>query len=206
VAAGELKIRAVTKISFLDRKRASTMGDYYQIIADLDADLASAETTAARLRDWLVSREIIVLAPSPYHASGPSYVAAKNFNLVSGEPYPQLHELLGNWVEFVAKHEVFYSAGLAEPKLVCSSCGKTSATNDAWSDAIGEWFDGSGSGVLACPQCAARAPIADWQHNPPWAFGNVGVKFWNWPSLREDFVRQVSDILGHRCRLVYGKL
>jgi hypothetical protein len=43
------------------------------------------------------------------------------------------------------------------------------------------------------------------RHDPPFAFGNVGVKFWNWPLLRDDFSKALAELTGHRMRLIYGK-
>jgi hypothetical protein len=183
------------------------MGDHYQTAADLDADVRTAEATVARLREWMVSQQIIVA-----HASdcvlgkhlGPA--PGKNYTLAAREPSPFLFELHTNGVAFIAKRTVFYSCGIGDITLVCSACGKRFESNDAWSGAINEWFIESGKGILSCEHCGAVAPITEWQHDPPWAFGYVGVEFWNWPPLREDFLTALGEVVGHHFRLVYGKL
>jgi hypothetical protein len=182
------------------------MGDYYQTAADLDADVQTAEATAARLRDWMVSQQIIVADQSGCVLGNHlGHAPAKNYTIAAKEPYPFLFELRTNGVAFIAKHTVFYSAGIGETTLVCSACGRKFGSNEAWSTALDEWFKGNGQGVLPCEHCGAEAPITEWRHDPPWAFGNVGVEFWNWPSLREDFLKALGEVVGHRFRLVYGK-
>jgi len=183
------------------------MGDYYQTAVDLDADIQSAEATALRLCDWMISQEIIVgsqtdcvLGDYLGHAPG------KNYTLAAKEAYPPLFELRTNGVAVIAKHSVFYSVGVGDIILVCAACGKRFGSNDSWSAAVENWQTGNGPSILPCERCGAAAPITEWQHDPPWAFGNVGVEFWNWPSLREDFLNALGEVVGHRFRLVYGKI
>lgn len=111
-----------------------------------------------------------------------------------------------NGVKFIAERHVFYSGGIGDPTLICSVCQKRFRYNDAWSAAIENWYIAHGPGMLVCEQCGAQAPITEWQHEPPWAFANLGIEFWNWPRLREQFLTKVSEVLEHRVRLVYGKI
>jgi hypothetical protein len=41
---------------------------------------------------------------------------------------------------------------------------------------------------------------------PPWGFGNLGFKFWNWPPLLPRFVKEVEEQLGNEVVFVYGKI
>jgi hypothetical protein len=183
------------------------MGDSYQTVVDLDAEVKAAEATAARLRDWMVSQEIIVADQSDCVLGDHlGHAPARNYTLAAEKPYPPLFGLRTNGVAFIAKHTVFYSVGIGEITLVCSACGRRFGSNDSWSAALDEWYEGNGQGVLPCEHCGAEAPIAEWQHDPPWGFGNVGVEFWNWPPLREDFLKALAEVAGHRFRLVYGKI
>ncbi len=154
----------------------------------------------------MISEEVIVANPSNCvfddvdgYAPGCKYISAVE------ERYPTLFELKTNGVAFIAKRTVFYSGGIGDPTVECADCGKRFKWNDSWSAAVEEWFDNRGPGVLACEHCGVPLPITEWRHDPPWAFGNVGVKFWNWPRLRPDFVKAMSDLVGHRFRMVYGK-
>lgn len=183
------------------------MGDWYQTAADLDADMQSAEATAARLREWMISQKIIVAEPSDCVLSeGPGYAPGSNYTLAVKKPYPHLSTLITNGVAFIAEHSVFYSAGIGDITLVCLACGKSFKANDCWSAALDEWYANKGPGMLKCEHCAAEVPITEWRHDPPWAFGNVGIKFWNWPALREEFLIELGNVVGHRFRLVVGKM
>lgn len=39
-----------------------------------------------------------------------------------------------------------------------------------------------------------------------YGIGKLGLTFWNWPPLSASFVREVTELLGHRSVLVRGKL
>ena len=100
---------------------------------------------------------------------------------------------------------VFYSMGIGDPTLICSFSEKSFRHNDAWSVAIESWSIAGGPGILACAHCGAELPITEWRHDPPWAFANPGIEFWNWPQLRQEFLNKVSEVLEHQVRLIYGK-
>lgn len=182
------------------------MGDYYQTAADLDADSQTAEVTVGRLRDWMISNEIIVPTESDcVLGRRHGYAPGKNYALAVEKTCSHLLELRTNGVVFIAERTVFYSAG-SELAFICSNCGKKSGLSPAWSAAVDEWYEGSGLGILSCEHCGAKASIVEWQHDPPWAFGYAGVEFWNWPPLRNDFLNSLSKLVTHRIRLVSGKL
>jgi hypothetical protein len=182
------------------------MGDYYQTIADIDADAQSAGELAKRLCEWMISRRIIVPEKSDCvmdktlgHSPG------ENYELAAKQTNDLLFKLTTNGARFISERTVFYAGGGKDPTLVCPRCDMRFEYNDEWSAAIGEWFEGKGPGLLACVHCHAEAPITEWQHDPLWAFGYLGVEFWNWPDLRPEFIDDVSKFLGHRVRLVRGK-
>jgi hypothetical protein len=182
------------------------MGNYYQTIADLDAEEHSAEASVDCVRKSLISRGIIaprqtdcVLGHSNGHAPGDNYTAAVE------EPCSHLFQLRTNGVAFIAKRSVFYSCGVGEITLLCSSCAKQSPVDSLWRNALDDWYTARGRGMLACVQCGIESPITEWQHAPPFAFGCLGIEFWNWPPLRQEFVQTIGQLLGHRLRLVYGK-
>lgn len=182
------------------------MGDYYQTIADLDANVQTAESTVERLREWMISQQIIVadrtncvLSKKTGHSPG------KNYALATNEPDSNLLKLRINGVAFITERTVFYSM-TGENILVCAECKQRFESNDDWSKAVGEWYHGNGPGILPCEHCGARAAITQWQHDPPWAFGYVGIEFWNWPPLRENFLRALEEVVDHRFCLVYGKI
>jgi hypothetical protein len=48
--------------------------------------------------------------------------------------------------------------------------------------------------------------LASLEFDPPWAFGNLGFKFWNWPPLKRSLIEQISGILGHGVIIIAGKI
>jgi hypothetical protein len=181
------------------------MGDHYQIIADLDVSQELAEDSINQLRQWMISQKIIsaVTSDCVLGSSSGGHAPAENYIMAVQESDPSHLKLRTNGVAFISKRTVFFTMG---SELVCSNCAGRFEGGDLWTDAIGEWFENSGDGIFACELCGAKFPITEWQHDPPWAFGNAGVEFWNWSPLRPDFIKQVGDILKHRVRLVWGKI
>jgi hypothetical protein len=46
----------------------------------------------------------------------------------------------------------------------------------------------------------------EWTFDPPWAFGNLGFKFWEWPPLKRRFVDEIKGLLGHEIVMISGKV
>jgi len=182
------------------------MGDWFQSIIDPKATEADAPLLAQALLRWLVDEEIVVAEKSDCtygdggHAPGPCYTKA------IGTPSDRIHGLRTNGVEVVCIRTVFHNGGLGF-KIVCDACGgRFDPPQGLWGDAVGEWYDRSGPGLLACPQCNATRPITEWRHDPNFGFANLGFTFWNWPKLADEFVDAFGERIGHGAVVVVGKL
>ena len=182
------------------------MGDWFQTLVAPDITAAEAKAAGDGMLAWLVAEEIVspettdcVLGAGAGHPPGPRYAKA------TGKIDPRLLDLWTNGLAVVCKRTVFHS-GQGGFELVCSGCEAKFEPPDRWGDAVGEWFKGSGPGDLACPVCGASRSIAAWHHDPPWAFGELGFEFWNWPKFTEAFVRDFEKRLDSRIVRVYGKL
>jgi hypothetical protein len=98
----------------------------------------------------------------------------------------------------------------------CSTCGGTiepfgDEFGDAVGMAIGEWWNQSGPAVVCCPRCRARRSITEWECRPSLGFGNLSVRFWNWPPLdssswKIDIARTVEDVTRHKFVRTHGHL
>jgi hypothetical protein len=179
------------------------MGDYFDIIVDEEATEDEAPVLAASVVEWLISEGIIgsemtdnVLGSDLGYPPGP------NNEKAGGDKVPHLWT---NGMHVITGRTVFHPMQ-GEVSLICSECGERLQWSDEWSDAVGEWYDRKGQGLLACVRCGHTKPITEWRHDPPWAFGNLGFQFWNWPPLTESFIELVSQRLGHKVVHVYGKL
>ena len=182
------------------------MGDWFQSVVDTDASEIEAPQLGADVVHWLVSEGIVrteltdcVLGSDQGHPPGPQYekaVDTRNDNLL---------ELWTNGVEVIAKRNVF-AACQGGLELFCTACSHRFAPGDEWARAVGEWYEMTGSGRVRCPCCGRVQTIDEWEHDPPWGFGNLGFTFWNWPPLKKTFVKQIADCLKHQVVLVFGKL
>ena len=100
-----------------------------------------------------------------------------------------------------------FDAGGNGLEIACPACRrKVLDAGPAWIAAVGAWADGKDDAKYACPKCKKKARLNDWDGPSPWAFGNLGFTFWNWPRLKDSFVADVGKALGHRVRVVRQRL
>lgn len=185
----------------------------YQCVVDLDVSFAEARSTGASITAWLASEGIVgpespdtrpvpgcrppgpdagtsTEAPFPDDAPGrPSYGAVK-VTVPDGMPT------------------------LPARTAACPGCGSAAPLREDGRPAafIEDVLDAAsvegeaGAGGLRCPACGRTSPVRTWTFDPPWAFGCLGLWFWNWPPLRAEFVDALAAHLGHRVAVVSGEL
>ena len=186
----------------------SKMGDWFQTIVDRDATVAEAEQLSKRVVTELVKRGIVsptltdcVLGSDLGYPPGSNYLEAVE------EQDGGFLDLWTNGLDIIVGRTVFDS-GQGGFQLICGQCSSRVdyAGPSKWSDAVEEWYDGKGAGIFVCPICNYSQAITEWQFDPPWGFGNLGLTFWNWPPLKENFVKEMGILLEHRTIYVAGKL
>ncbi len=182
------------------------MGNLFQSVVDPEAIEAEAPALADRVLRWLIDEEVVVPERSDCilgeggHGPGPLYVKA------TGTSDGHLLGLRTNGLEVVSTRTVFHNGGLGFD-IVCLSCGgRFGPQNSLWGNAVDEWYERRGPGLLACPACKAMLTITEWRHDPPLGFANLGFTFWNWQRLTDSFVATIGARLGHRVIVVHGKL
>lgn len=182
------------------------MGDYFQYIVDVEATEEQAPQQEATVRDWLL-REGIISAEMTDCVLGSElgYPPTANYTKAVEEPDDFLLERRTNGVKLITKRTIFDS-GQGGFELICSSCDARFEYTDEWSDAVHEWSERRGPGIFPCPHCGHAQPLTEWKHDPPWAYADFGIKFWNWPPLTTAFVDDIARLLGHRVVVVAGKL
>lgn len=188
------------------------MGDHFQTIVDVECqDEGEAQILGERLRAWLIERGVV--APEPTrrehvpegsHEPGPRFGEALE-EPIGADDEEHTRRLWMNVVDVIARRMV-HDPGQFDCELVCASCGQRHAQSAEWGEAVAEWFEEQGPGLLACPRCGASRGIAEWEHDPPCGFSALGVSFWNWPPLHPRFVEEVGALLRHRVIVVTGKL
>ncbi|MEV6106758.1 hypothetical protein AB0M28_18875 [Streptomyces sp. NPDC051940] len=192
------------------------MGDYFQTIVDLDATAAEADALAARAVAWLVGEGVVaagqtdcVLGQPLGHPPGPHWAKAVEEEDEDRNPSDGLAVHTGR--------TVFHGGQGDAESVTCPRCAaETLFYTDEWEEidgaqvpftqAVDTWH-ATGAAEVTCPACARPVPLAEWEWADDYhAFAYLGLEFWNWPPLRPEFVEQVAGVIGHRIRVVWGKL
>jgi hypothetical protein len=181
------------------------MGDWFQNLVAPDIAATEATATSERMLAWLVAEQVVLAETTDCVLGDAGYPPGPQCVKATGKTDPHFLHLRTNGLAVVSNRTVFHS-GQGRFELVCSACNSRLKPPDRWGDAVQEWFEQSGSGDLACASCGVSQSVDHWRHDPPWAFGELGFEFWNWPKLTETFRREFEERLGSRIVYVYGKL
>jgi len=183
------------------------MSDCFEAIVDRDVTAREAPAKANTIRDWLIERRIIdskaskcVLDPDAL-----GYPPGQGYEQAVRTPSDLTGRLAVNGVSIIVGPEVTLDFE-GEKLMICSGCGARSEATDECFEGIGLWLDGKADVQIACPCCGYRRPINQWDFEPPWGFGYLTIKFWNWPVLKKSFISEVSNILGDRTMLIHGRI
>ncbi|WP_139274075.1 hypothetical protein [Saccharopolyspora flava] len=189
------------------------MGDHFQWIADVEVGESEEAETAEKLKRWLVDLGIIVPEETPCAISTPGHRPGSHFTraLEDGEVDADPAGMDG--VEIHVGRTVFYP-GQGEPgPAECPRCDRVFGDFDMESleyeddpqiralIAAAQRWDEGGAAEVGCRVCGQSSHLNDWRWGyGALALGRVGLTFWNWPELSDDFTRQIGERLGHRVR------
>jgi hypothetical protein len=98
--------------------------------------------------------------------------------------------------------ETVFDGGENAIELSCPRCGATFAPGSEWPEAVSAWAEGDNEAGYACLSCAFEQPVRKWTGPWPWAVGQLGLEFWNWPPLKPKFIDRLSSLVPGRLRLV----
>ncbi|WP_141579520.1 hypothetical protein [Actinomadura sp. WMMA1423] len=191
------------------------MGDHFQIIVDLDATAADAAELGGRALDWLV-REGIVRAgrtdcvPGARTGHPPGEKWAKAVLEPDWEPTDGLDIKKGRRVFLGGQGDARYA--------ICPRCAARTwfyterwepieEASTAFDEAIRTW-DATGEAKARCPSCEQDSDLTAWRWDGDYyAFGYLGLEFWNWPVFAPRFLADLARVLDdHRVAAVGGKL
>ena len=183
------------------------MGDWFQSIVAKESQVEHPEFLASKIHKWLV-QEMVIEARSTscvLSETGLGYPPGQNYEkIVDKSQYahnPQ--EELVNGLEIITSRNVFFS-GQGEIEIRCPKCRMRCSDN--WGEAINNWFENIGKGLIVCHHCGNSQTIIEWDFVPPWGFSNLGFTFWNWPKLDNSFINDLSQKLGLPIIFIAGKL
>jgi hypothetical protein len=182
------------------------MGENFQTIVVPGVQQENAPRLAEAVLKFLIEREII----SPERTdctlgAGGGHPPASRFEEAVVEASSHVRRLRTNGMDVVIRREVFHNGGAGLDAVRCPMCGANQVDGD-WGTAVDAWYAGDDKAPLACDACHATSPLTQWSFEPPWGFACLAFTFWNWPPLKPEFIRQVSDILQQKVLLVAGKL
>jgi hypothetical protein len=174
-------------------------------IADLDAGYAEAEPLADEVRSWLLSSRLVP-------AQRARVVAARRTGHRAPTPpgppagHPGVEIAVGRTVFCCATYETVIYGPLGRrvlhrqsergEQVNCPHCGNGRAATEVLSVAD-RWLAG-GRGGCECRYCERVVELNRWLWSVPRAFAHLGLRFWNWPPLDEDFLAGLDRHLGHR--------
>ncbi|HLY07808.1 MAG TPA: hypothetical protein VKW04_00760 [Planctomycetota bacterium] len=187
------------------------MADYFQTIVDTGAGLGEADHLARHVVSLLSGRGVVAATPSEEggydrgpHATDISAEAPPGPSLrhESIPPvYSHLQVLIGRMT---------HASDLSEfktPRALCPACGAELQDPEGdWQAAVQAWIGGDDDAVLPCAACGKEAPVAAWNYDSTYGFGNLAFRFWNWPPLSAAFLEEIRRELRHPIVLVKGKL
>ena len=175
------------------------MSDFAQIVVDTEVSAEQAPELANVVRAWLIGERIIEREEGNSVLDGTGHRPGISYRIAIQENRD--FDFLNLRVKFAVGRRVF-DAGGNGMELGCDACGLSFKPNDSWYDAACAWFDGDDLVTFACPSCDQQTLLTEWGGPWPWGFGNLGIEFWNWPSLSDDFIQAMTRNLGHRTVLV----
>jgi hypothetical protein len=170
----------------------STSIDY---VVDVEATLDEAPELSHKVVDELCRREVILPTPQrhEYLRGGPRYATGPKVRTVA-----DYNECFPCGMDVVIGRTVYDAGENGLNAISCPQCGHScNLESEGWWSAIGEWANKQGVGNLLCTSCQTSTPIVSWQFDPVWGFGELAFQFSEW-FLREEFVEELSQILGHR--------
>ena len=163
-------------------------------VVDLQATIEEAPALSERVVTNLLSRGIILPTPQTheYLTGGPRYASGPNIGKVA-----DFNDCFRCGLGVKIGRGVYDAGENGLQSFTCPNCEHSHKPDDLeWASAIGEWFHGK-RGILKCRNCGDKSPVIDWRISPVWGFGNLAFSFSEW-LLKEEFVRELSQLLGHR--------
>lgn len=177
------------------------MGDWSWTIVDVEVTAADAAMAGERAVRALITRRVVL---EEQDRSGGALLwppgSASGSTTRSGER--PVAGVLHTGIELVTGRTVFDTGGNGV-ELACGACKGSLEPDDRYFEQVGEWHEGDDHVIYACPLCGSQTRLVDWDGPFAFALGNLGIRLWNWPRLSDEFVREMSSVLGHRIRLVH---
>jgi hypothetical protein len=179
------------------------MGDTYTKIIPQNVSSEEVNNVAGKVIEYLTNRRIIKTTKTDCTLGEPGYPPGDNYEQVLQDDNG-FRELTTNGLELtIGGRNVFWTNEIDAIK--CPNCMTDIITLD-WGQAIDEWTNDTGNDKIQCPDCGNAHSIVDFNFEPAWAFGQLGLTFWNWPAFKDEFLEDIQAAMGKKVKVIYGKL
>ena len=187
-----------------DPSESQTVTHYFQVLV-LSVDPGEIDEMCERALAFLHDEGIIELDDAPRAPGG----------RMARPPGPHWQQAIVeyeesflqegiNGVECELGRQVF-TPGDYDVVMRCPKCGAYHKADDAWQSAARRYEAGQ-KASLRCGECGDETPVERWLYDPPIGFGNIGLVFWNWPSINHEFIEQMGLELETKLYLVEGEM
>lgn len=196
------------------------MTDSFEMLVDVDVKAEGAEAVAPAVLDHFRTLGLIIGEAVPDRVFGgtgyrPGPAVPGLYTLSDREG--RFREPVTCGAEFqVGRGFNEWALGPVCQGFLCSACSATiepsvDESGNAVGMAIEEWVNQSGPALVPCPRCRVQRSITEWECRPPLGFGDLAVRFRNWPTLdscswKSDIARAVEDLTDHKIVRTYGRL
>jgi hypothetical protein len=177
------------------------VSDNWITLVDLAVSEEEAPARAALVRQWLFDRGIAQVNGRRDELMHPSELAAgPQYRLADPDGHILMMSNCG--IDLEVGRALHHPMSNYTPPN-CPECG-SDADEDAHSALAEVWLSGP-EPTLQCVVCGVVTPLGDWPGRWTFFVASFGVCFNNW-NLRDEFVADLSEVVGERVRVVRAHL
>lgn len=193
------------------------MSTYLQAIIDPVVSEEEAKKLSKVILNWLIKEKIIKneLKHCVLHSKNFGYIPGKNFlkatdldedPLSANLNYKSFSKELINGLEVITKRHMTYDYGRRMDEILCPECNMSREPDKVWGNAITEWLEYKGLGLILCPHCNNESSVIKWKHIEEVGYGVLTFNFWDWAPLSSDFIEEFSKKLNHKLIFISTKI
>ncbi|MBT1689471.1 hypothetical protein [Dawidia soli] len=183
------------------------MSDWFITIVPAHVTRGETADLFKKITNWLMEKEIMVETSSDCvlgDGEQMGYKPGRRCKDIIEDDKDGFLSLDVNGIKISNEREVFHNGEYGLDEVLCPVCRANNVDTD-WPDAVDAWYARQAD-PWRCNQCGNESPITKYKFRPTWAFGELGITFWNWPPLKAEFLDELRSFIGKDIQVVYGRL
>ena len=178
------------------------MSDFNISLVPIKTEVSEKEKLKQEVLNYLISRKIIQEKKNDCTLSSKEGFPPGNnvSSILINENDNKFIELWTNGLEIIEERTVFHNGGNGIEKILCPNCN-FDIIDSEWGKYIDNWYKGN-NGSFECLNCKEIVSITECNFKPNWGFSDFGFIFWNWPDLKESFIKELEEILNLKLKKV----